>query len=63
MAEASGKPWSAVELDDLQRGLRIGVSIEIIADVIERDPDEVRRTAAELGLLLRRSRLAEEAFN
>jgi hypothetical protein len=36
MAEASGKPWSAVEFDDLQRGLRIGVSIEVIADVIER---------------------------
>jgi hypothetical protein len=63
MAEASSKPWSAVELDDLQRGLRIGVSIEVIADVIERDPDEVRRTARELGLLLRRSRRAEEAFN
>jgi hypothetical protein len=63
MAEASSKPWSAVELDDLQRGLRIGVSIEVIADVIERDADEVRRTAAELGLLLRRSQLAEEAYN
>jgi hypothetical protein len=63
MAEASSKPWSAVELDDLQRGLRIGVSIEVIADVIDRDPDEVRRTARELGLPLRRSRRAEEAFN
>jgi hypothetical protein len=63
MAEASSKPWSAVELDDLQRGLRIGVSIEVIADVIERDVVEVRSTAAELGLLSQRSCLAEEAFN
>jgi hypothetical protein len=52
-----------VELDDLAHGFRIGVSIEVIADFIERDVDEVRRTAAERGLLLRRVRLPEEAFN
>jgi hypothetical protein len=60
---AATRPWSAVELDDLEHGLRIGVSIEVIADFIERDVDEVRRTAAERGLLLRRVRLPEEAFN
>jgi hypothetical protein len=60
---SSNRPWSAAELDDLGHGLRIGVSIEVIADFIERDVDEVRRTAAELGLLLRPSRLTEEAAN
>jgi hypothetical protein len=63
MPEASSKPWSAVELDDLQRGLRIGVSIEVIADFIKRDVEEVKSRAAELGFLLQRGRIAEEAFN
>jgi hypothetical protein len=60
---AETKPWSAVELDDLENGLRIGVSIEVIADFIKRNVDEVRRKAAARGLLLRRARLPEEAFN
>jgi hypothetical protein len=60
---AETRPWSAVELDDLEHGLRIGVSIEVIADFIERDVDEVRSTAAARGLLLRRARLPEEEFN
>jgi hypothetical protein len=56
-------PWSPLELNDLEHGLRIGVSIEVIADFITRDVEEVRQKANELGLLLRRSRLAEDAFN
>jgi hypothetical protein len=60
---SGNKPWSTAELGNLEHGLRIGVSIEVIADFIERDVDDVRRTAAERGLLLRRGRLPEEAFN
>jgi hypothetical protein len=41
MAELA-RPWSAVEL---------GVSIEVIADFIERDVEEARQKAAALGLL------------
>jgi hypothetical protein len=26
-----GVPWSAMELNDLERGLRLGVSIQVIA--------------------------------
>jgi hypothetical protein len=57
------KPWSATELDDLEHGLRIGVSIEVIADFIKRDLDEVRQKGVELGMLPKRTQLAEEAFN
>ena len=59
----NGKPWSAMELDDLERGLRIGVSIEVIADFIMRDVDEVRQKALELGILPKRKQLAKEAFD
>jgi hypothetical protein len=45
--------------DDLKHGLRIGVSIEVIADFIKRDVDEVRQKAAELSLLPRRKQLSE----
>jgi len=45
------RPWSEIELSDVRRGLKIGVSIEIIADFINRDVDEVRQKAHELGLL------------
>jgi hypothetical protein len=31
------RPWSEIELSDVRRGLKIGVSIEIIADFINRD--------------------------
>jgi hypothetical protein len=55
----SDRRWSAMELDDLEHGLRIGVSIEVIADFIKRDVDEVRQKAAELGLLPRRKQLSE----
>jgi hypothetical protein len=58
-----GRPWSATELDDLEHGLRIGVSIEVIADFIKRDPDEVRLKGLELGMLPKRMQLAEEAFD
>jgi hypothetical protein len=57
------KPWSAMELDDLEHGLRIGVSIEVIADFIKRDLDEVRQKGLELGILPKRKQLAEEAFD
>ncbi len=57
------KPWSATELDDLEHGLRIGVSIEVIADFIKRDLDEVRQKGLELGMLPKRPQPAEEAFN
>ena len=60
---AATRPWSTLELDDLEHGLRIGVSIEVIGDFIERDVNDVRCTAAERGLLLRRARLPEEALN
>jgi hypothetical protein len=44
-------PWSAMELGDLEHGLRLGVSLEVIADFIERDVDDVRQKADELGIL------------
>jgi hypothetical protein len=44
-------PWSAMELVDLEHGLRLGVSLEVIADFIKRDVDEVREKADELGIL------------
>jgi hypothetical protein len=57
------RPWSAMELDDLEHGLRIGVSIEVIADFIKRDLDEVRQKGLELGMLPKRTQLAEETFD
>jgi hypothetical protein len=66
MAETSyrnnGRSWSAMELDDLERGLRLGVSIQVIADFIMRDVDEVRRKALELGILPKRKQLVRGAF-
>jgi hypothetical protein len=62
MAQMS-RPWSVTELHDLTHGLRIGVSIEVIADFIERDITDVRQTAAEHGLLLRRRGPSEVASN
>jgi hypothetical protein len=62
MAQTS-RPWSVTELHDLTHGLRLGVSIEVIADFIERDIDDVRQAAAEHGLLLRRSGMSEVASN
>jgi hypothetical protein len=57
------KPWSATELGDLERALRLGVSIEVIADFITRDADEVWRKADELGILPHWKRLPEKVFN
>jgi hypothetical protein len=59
----NGTPWSAIELDDLEHGLRIGVSIQVIADFIMRDAEEVRQKATELGIFPKRKLLGEEAFN
>jgi hypothetical protein len=55
------EPWSTVELDALEHALRLGVSIEVIADFVGRHVDEVRRAAAERGL--GRVHLSEEAFD
>jgi hypothetical protein len=62
MAELA-RPWSAVEVKDLKHGLRLGVSIEVIADFIERDVEEVRQKAAALGIFPNRKPLGEEAVN
>jgi hypothetical protein len=37
------------ELEDVRHGLHIGVSVEVVADFIQRDSDEVRQQAAELA--------------
>jgi hypothetical protein len=44
-------PWSDTELEDLEHGLRLGVSLEVIADFIARDVDEARQKADGLGIL------------
>jgi hypothetical protein len=66
MAETRGlddrKPWSETELGDLEHGLRLGVSLEVIADFIERDVDEVRQKADELGILPSWKRLPEKTL-
>ena len=48
-----------MELDDLKHGLRIGISIQVIADFIQREADEVRQKADELGILPDRKRLPD----
>jgi hypothetical protein len=53
-------PWLEMELDDLEHGLRLGVSLEVIADFINRDVDEVRQKADELGILPVRKRLPKD---
>jgi hypothetical protein len=58
-----GKPWSVIGLADLEHGLRLGVSVEVIADFIKRDVAEVRWKATALGILPRRREPAEETFN
>jgi hypothetical protein len=58
-----GNSWSAIDLNDLERGLRIGVSIEVLADFLMRDADEVRRKALELGILTKRKQTAGGARN
>ena len=63
MIEAdTSRPWPAKELNDLVRGLRLGVSVAVIADFMARPEDEVRQKAVELGLLPKR-KMVEEAFN
>lgn len=59
----SHRPWSAVELEDLRRGLQIGVSIEIIADFVDRGVEEVRRKGFELGLLPKSKQSSVGAFD
>jgi hypothetical protein len=44
MAEPAN-PWSAVERKHLERGLRLGVAIKVIAEFIEGDVEEVRQKA------------------
>ena len=39
----SGKPWSEMDLADLERALQRGYSIELIAAFLMRDTEEVRQ--------------------
>jgi hypothetical protein len=55
-----GRPWSETELDDLERGLRLGVSLEVIAEFISRDVEEVQQKAEELGILPVRKRVPKD---
>jgi hypothetical protein len=57
------KPWSVMELGVLEHGLRLGVSIEVIADFITRDAHEVRQKADQLGILPHWKRLPEKFSN
>jgi hypothetical protein len=45
----SGKPWSATQVADLKKDLRLGTPIEQIANFLCREVDEVQRKAAELA--------------
>ena len=45
----SGKPWSELDLADLEYGLKRRHSIRTIADFICRTESEVRAKATELG--------------
>jgi len=44
----SDKEWSALDLRDLQDGLRLGTPLEQLADFLCRDVDEVQAKIAEL---------------
>jgi hypothetical protein len=55
-----GMPWSGMELDDLECGLRLGVSLDVIADFIARDVDEVQQKAEDLGILPVRKRVPKD---
>lgn len=46
----SGKPWSEMDVTDLERLLGIGVPIEEIAEFLLREVEEVRRKMAALNL-------------
>jgi hypothetical protein len=39
----SGKPWSAMDLADLERALERGYPVELIAGYLMRDAEEVRQ--------------------
>jgi hypothetical protein len=56
-------PWSGMELDDLERGLRLGVSLDVIADFIARDVEEVQQKAQELGILPVWKRLPKDCYS
>lgn len=43
----TGNPWSDMDMADLENGLRLGDSVEKIADFLCRDVDEVARKIAE----------------
>ena len=45
------KPWSEMDLFDLENGLTRGDTIAELADFLMRREDEVERKAIELGLL------------
>src|SRR5271168_1567283 len=44
----TGRPWSPMNLVDLESGLAFGSSIEMIAEFLMRDVEEVRQKAASL---------------
>jgi hypothetical protein len=44
------KPWSAMDMADLENDVRLGTPIEMIAEFMCRDIDEVQAKIAELGL-------------
>jgi hypothetical protein len=44
----SGKPWSGLDLDDLEWGIEHGQSADRIADFLCRDVEEVEAKIAEM---------------
>jgi len=47
----TGKPWSSIEVTDLERCMKSGFSVDQAADFLCRTPQEIRSKALELGLL------------
>jgi hypothetical protein len=47
----SGKPWSEMDLEDLEHSLYFGDPVAATASFLCRDEDEVREKMKELGLV------------
>ena len=56
------KPWSAMSWTIWSMDCGSVCPIEVIADFLKRDLDEVRQKGLELGMLPKRRQLAEVAF-
>jgi hypothetical protein len=54
------KPWPEAHIEQLALGLHIGMSIELIAELMNRDAEECELKARELNLQY--SKREEEAF-